>query len=101
MKNKNIVKVKGCVVVQRLACWTANHEVQGSNPGQDRNLYRDFSSNCAPSQLSYDEYNNRALSMRVRTGHLPSYAEAKKIKSLTLHTHGCPRAILRAALLFF
>jgi len=24
--------------------------------------------------------------MRVRTGHLPSYAEAKKMKSLTLHT---------------
>ena len=27
-----------------------------------------------------------------RTGHLSSYAESKKIKSLTLHTHGCLRA---------
>jgi len=26
---------------------------------------------------------------------LPSYAEAKKLKSITLHTHGCPRASLR------
>ena len=30
-----------------------------------------------------------------RTGHPPSYAEAKKIKSLTLQTHSCPRASLR------
>jgi len=33
--------------------------------------------------------------VRERTGHPPSYAEAKKMKSLTLHTHGCPRASLR------
>src|SRR5688572_7056066 len=26
---------------------------------------------------------------RERTGHPPSYAEAKKMKSLTLHTQGC------------
>src|SRR6218665_36552 len=26
--------------------------------------------------------------VRERTGHQPSYAEAKKMKSLTLHTHG-------------
>ena len=33
--------------------------------------------------------------VRERTGHLPSYAKAKKMKSLTLHTHiGCPRATL-------
>jgi len=25
----------------------------------------------------------------ARTGHTPSYAEAKKIKWLALHTHGC------------
>jgi len=29
---------------------------------------------------------------RERTGHLPSYAEAKKLKLLALHTHGCSRA---------
>jgi len=33
--------------------------------------------------------------VRERTGHLPSYAVAKKKKSLTLHTHGCLRASLR------
>ena len=33
--------------------------------------------------------------VRERTGQLPSYAEDKKMKSLTLHTHGFP------ALLFF
>ena len=33
--------------------------------------------------------------VRERTGHPPSYAEAKKMKSLTLHTHGCLRASLR------
>src|SRR6218665_3245462 len=31
---------------------------------------------------------------KERTGHLPSYAEAKKMKSLTLHTHGCFRVRL-------
>jgi len=36
--------------------------------------------------------------VREGTGHLPSsssYAKAKKIKLLTLHTHGCLRASLR------
>jgi len=33
--------------------------------------------------------------VRESTGHPPSYAEAKKMKSLTLHTHGCPRDSLR------
>jgi len=31
---------------------------------------------------------------RERTGHPISYAVAKKMKSLTLHTRGCPRASL-------
>src|SRR6218665_423235 len=41
--------------------------------------------------------------VREKTGHLPSYAEAKKIKSLALHTHDCLRASLRdcSSLLFF
>ena len=30
-----------------------------------------------------------------RTGHPPSYAEAKKMKSITLNTHGCATARLR------
>ena len=33
--------------------------------------------------------------VRERTGQPPSYAEAKKMKSLTLHTHGSLRAGLR------
>jgi len=33
--------------------------------------------------------------VRERTCHPPIYAEAKKMKSLTLHTHGCLRASLR------
>ena len=33
--------------------------------------------------------------VRKRICHPPSYAEAKKMKSLTLHTHGCLRASLR------
>src|SRR6218665_2277917 len=32
---------------------------------------------------------------RKRTGNSFSYAEAKKMKLLTLHTHGCPRVSLR------
>jgi len=33
--------------------------------------------------------------VRERTGHLPSYTEAKKMKLLALHTHGFPMASLR------
>ena len=33
--------------------------------------------------------------VRGRIGYSPSYAEAKKMKSLTLHTHDCSRASLR------
>ena len=33
--------------------------------------------------------------VREKTGHQPSYAVAKKMKSLTLQTHGCLRASLR------
>jgi len=29
--------------------------------------------------------------VRERTGHLPSYAKAKKMKLLTLQSHVCPR----------
>src|SRR6218665_991019 len=36
-----------------------------------------------------------------KTGHPSSYAEAKKIKLLTLHTHGSPRASLPALLLLW
>src|SRR5688572_5596168 len=32
---------------------------------------------------------------RQRTGHPPSYAEAKKMKSLTFHTHDCLSGYLK------
>ena len=46
-----------------------------------------------PSQLSYDEYTDLHCqwedeTVRDRTGQLLSYAKAKKMKSLTLHTLG-------------
>ena len=78
-----------------------NRNVRGSSLGKGRNLVRDLSSTCAPiansammSKLTahcqwVDE------TVWVRTGHPPSYAEAKKIKSLTLYTQGCLRASLR------
>ena len=93
-----LLKIECCVVAKWLACWFDNHEVRGSNPGQGRNLVRDFCSTCAPSQLSYDDYTVSGKMRwwgKERTGHPPSYAVAKKMKSLTLHTHGCPRASLR------
>src|SRR6218665_1060073 len=33
--------------------------------------------------------------VRERTGHMPSYAKAKQMKSITLHSHGYSRANLR------
>ena len=38
-----MLKFMGCMAVQRLACWTADREVWGSNSGQDNNLVQDFS----------------------------------------------------------
>ena len=46
-------------------------------------------------QLNYDEYTDRSVIgkmrrwERERTGHPSSYAEAKKMRSITLFTHGC------------
>src|SRR6218665_715908 len=86
--------------LQCLACWTANREDRGSNPGQGRNLVRDFCSTCAPkvnsammsTLTSPCQWEDKTV--RERTGHPPSCTEAKKMKSLTLHTHGCPKASL-------
>ena len=55
---------------------------------------------CASSQFSYDEYIDRTLSVGRWNGEgedwpSPSYAEAKKMMSLTLHTHGCYSASFR------
>src|SRR6218665_3762760 len=47
----------------------------------------------APSQLEYDEYTEwEDETVRERTGYLPSYTEAKKMKSLTVHKRWYPRA---------
>jgi len=81
---------------------TQNHfappsTLTGSNHGQGRNFVRDFCSTWTPSQLRHSamlsaltthcQWENETV--RERTGHSPSYAEAKKMKSLTLHTHSC------------
>src|SRR6218665_4179681 len=52
----------GAWLVWWLARSTANREVRGSNPGQGRNLVRDFCFTCAPSQPSY-EYTDRTWSV--------------------------------------
>ena len=46
------------------------------------------------SRRSRSEVTERLRSQSY-TLHPPSYAEAKKMKSLTFHTHGCPRASSR------
>jgi len=78
--------------------WTAKCEVRGSNPGQGRNLVRAPPAPLANSDMmstltAHCQWENETV--RERTGHPPSYAVAKKIKSLTLHTHGCLRSSLR------
>ena len=55
---------------------------------------------CANSQLSYDEYTDRAQSVgrwdsEGENWPPPSYAEAKKMKSLTLHPQWLPYGSLR------
>src|SRR6218665_2260321 len=89
---------KGCVVAQWLACWTANRKVQDSNPSQGRNLISAPSAPQANSAMMSTlttpcKWKDETVS--ERTGHQPSYAEAERMKSLTLHSHGCPRASLR------
>jgi len=58
---------------------------------------------ASPIQPSY-EYTDRTLSVEDemagdRNGHPPSYAEAKKLMSLTLHTYGCLKGYLKGLLL--
>src|SRR6218665_343118 len=57
-----------CTVVYWLACWIANREVRGSNPGHCRNLAFQLSFDehtdrtLSACQLSFDEYTDRTLS---------------------------------------
>src|SRR6218665_1264665 len=77
-----------------------NRNVRGSSLGKVRNLVRDLSSICAPiansammSKLTaHCQWVDETVWVRTGHAHPPSYAEAKKIKSLTLYTQGCLRA---------
>src|SRR5678816_4093294 len=66
-----------------------------SPPGQKIWLYvRPLANSAIMSTLTvHCRWDDETV--RERTGHPPSYAEAKKMKSLTLHTHGCFRASSR------
>ena len=64
-----------------LACWTANSEVWGSNPGQGRNLVRDFWLHLRPlahlamisTLTAHCRWEDETV--RERTGHPPSYSK--------------------------
>jgi len=68
-------------VVLQLMCWTTIREVQGSTPGQGRNLDRVSCSTFAPLTNSamastltgHCQWEDETV--RERTGRLPSYAE--------------------------
>ena len=89
--------VRGGPAVSVLDCHSrgSGFKSQGS-----RNVDQDF---CSRTQFSCDEYTDRIhcqwehATARERTDHPPSYVEVKKMKLLTLHTHGCgcPKASLR------
>lgn len=88
------------VVVSVLHCQSRG---RGFNSHYGRNLVRDFSvchlANGTIMSTSTIPCQWKDETARERNGQPPSYAKAKKMKLLTLHTHGCPRASLRAALL--
>jgi len=67
-------------------------------------VYRDF---CSPAPLADSSVTSQPAvqcwwedeTARKRTPHPPPYAEAKKLKSLTLHNHGCLRTSLGSCFL--
>src|SRR6218665_241300 len=75
-----------CAVVQWLARWTANREFRDSNPGQGRNLDRDFSSSCAPSQLRYDKYTEYSEKMKWRRRELATRSHMPRLKNEVANT---------------
>src|SRR6218665_3716164 len=81
----------GCMTVQWLMCWTASKSFGVQTPARAEIWFEISALPVPPSQLSYDENET----VRERTGHPLSCAEAKKMKSLTFHIHGCPRVSLR------
>src|SRR6218665_2364802 len=77
----------------QLIRWTANREVRGSNRGQGRNLVRDFCSTCGVLRLLANVAMMSTLTahcqwedetVRERTGHLPSYAVANNMSSVSV-----------------
>src|SRR6218665_1533516 len=93
------------ILIHRLphtsANWTANCEVRGFKSGRGQKfgsrflfLLRPLASSTVMSTLTaHCQWEDETV--RERTGYPPSYAEAEKMESLTLHTHGCPRASLK------
>jgi len=90
-----------------LVCWTASRDAGDSNPARVEILFK-ISFPHAPlanwtlmSSWAHCQWDDETV--RKRIGHPPSYAKAKKMKSLTLHTHGCHIASLRECsfLVFF
>ena len=90
-----------------LVCWTARRDAGDSNPARVEILFK-ISFPHAPlanwtlmSSWAHCQWDDETV--RKRIGHPPSYAKAKKMKSLTLHTHGCHIASLRECsfLVFF
>src|SRR6218665_1071270 len=78
-------KIRGCAVAQWLQCWTAKRGVRGSNSGQ---IWFEISPPSAPlgnlavmsTLTAHCQWEDETV--RERTGHPPSFAEAKKMKSL-------------------
>lgn len=67
-------------------------------------MSQDFLSICAPSQLGCYEYIDCTLSIgrwvgEGRTGHPPSYSEAKRNETPKLLAHGAPWPTLGTAVL--
>ena len=85
--------------------WTVNREVGVQNPARAE-ISLEISAPSAPlansamsALTAHCRWDEETLKERI--GHQPSYVEAKKMKSLTLHTHGYHRAGLIELLFFF
>ena len=79
-----VLEVRGGLVVSVLDC-------QSRGSGFESRIWQKFGSRFL--HTAHCQWEDETV--RERTGHPPSYAEAKKMKSLTLHTRGCPKDSLR------
>ena len=98
-----MLSYSGRMVVWWLAGWTANHEVRGSNPrpGEkfgSRFLYHlHLLANAAMMSTLTTHCQWEDETVREMTGHLPSNAVAKKMKSLTPIISIFPVTVLHTA----